>query len=68
MAAEVKIFVRWFIAVILVLIFSASGHVLHAQGLSYNYFYRVYFKDKGSSVPSDFSPEVLLSGEPLTEE
>lgn len=34
---------------------------LSAQVTTHNYFYRVYFKDKGNVTPSDFSPEDLFS-------
>jgi serine protease AprX len=34
---------------------------LSAQGTTYNYFYRVYFKDKGDINTNNFSPEDLLS-------
>jgi serine protease AprX len=34
---------------------------LSAQGTTYNYFYRVYFKDKGNLNPINFSPDDLLS-------
>jgi serine protease AprX len=34
---------------------------LDAQRGGFNYYYRVYFRDKGTSTPSDFSPSSLLS-------
>jgi hypothetical protein len=34
---------------------------VYAQGTTYNYFYRVYFKDKGNSNPNNFSAAALLS-------
>jgi serine protease AprX len=38
-----------------------AGPNLSAQVTTYNYFYRVYFKDKGDVELSDYSPEDLLS-------
>ena len=35
--------------------------LLSAQVTTYNYFYRVYFKDKGDAVTTDYSPGELLS-------
>ena len=34
---------------------------LSGQGTSYNYFYRVYFKDKGNVSPNDYSADAFLS-------
>jgi serine protease AprX len=39
----------------------SGGIILSAQGTTYNYFYRVYFKDKGDLNPNNFSPDELLS-------
>jgi serine protease AprX len=45
----------------LLLIFFPAGKVLQAQGISYNFFYRVYFKTKGDLNPINFSAADLLS-------
>jgi hypothetical protein len=34
---------------------------VNGQSTVYNYYYRIYFKDKGNSSPGDFLPEQLLS-------
>jgi serine protease AprX len=39
----------------------SAGTRLYSQTTTYNYFYRVYFKDKGDLNPVNFSPEDLLS-------
>jgi serine protease AprX len=39
----------------------SGGTELSAQGITYNYFYRVSFKDKGMLTPAGFSPAELLS-------
>ena len=50
-----------FLVVVLSLGCFSAGIRLSAQGTTYNYFYRVYFKDKGDLNPNNFSPEDLLS-------
>jgi hypothetical protein len=47
--------------VVLFLLLLSSGLILKGQDETYNYFYRVYFKDKGSEKPADYSPSDLLS-------
>jgi serine protease AprX len=47
--------------VVLALLLLSSGLTLKGQDEIYNYFYRVYFKDKGSEKPADYSPSDLLS-------
>jgi serine protease AprX len=51
--------------ILLIIVFSMSCFSincrLYAQGTTYNYFYRVYFKDKGDSNPNNFSADALLS-------
>jgi serine protease AprX len=39
----------------------SGGTELSAQVITYNYFYRVSFKDKGMLTPAGFSPAELLS-------
>ena len=46
-------------AFVLMILFLCDN--LAGQNGSYNYFYRVYFKDKGANNPDDFLPESLLS-------
>jgi serine protease AprX len=48
------------ILLFLTTLFSSGNGNLFGQ-TSYNYFYRVYFKDKGNLVPSTYSPRDLLS-------
>jgi serine protease AprX len=43
----------------LLLLFANS--FLNGQSPSFNYFYRVYFKDKGNNVIGNYAPEDLLS-------
>ena len=50
-----------FLIIVLSLGCFLSGIRLSAQRTTYNYFYRVYFKDKGDLNPNNFSPEDLLS-------
>lgn len=50
-----------FLIVVLSLGCFSAGIRLSAQGTTYNYFYRVYFKDKGDMNPNNFSPADLLS-------
>ena len=50
-----------FLSVIISLAGFSAGIELYAQGTTYNYFYRVYFKDKGNLDPINFSPDELLS-------
>ncbi len=38
-----------------------SFNTINCQEKSYNFFYRVYFKDKGTNTINDFSPGDLLS-------
>ena len=47
--------------IILLLACISAGIRLSAQATTYNYFYRVYFKDKGNLNPNNFSPDDLLS-------
>lgn len=50
-----------FLKILLSLVYLIFGHSLYSQGTTYNYFYRIYFKDKGDNILSNFSPEYLLS-------
>ena len=43
------------------LVFLCTGTFLFGQEVQYNYFYRVYFIDKGDNHIEDFSPSQLLS-------
>ena len=47
--------------IILLLACISAGIRLSAQATTYNYFYRVYFKDKGNLNQNNFSPDDLLS-------
>jgi len=51
--------------ILLIIVFSitcfSTNCRLYAQGTTYNYFYRVYFKDKGDSNPNNISADALLS-------
>lgn len=42
------------------LLFTAN-FLLHAQTITYSYYYRVYLKDKGDNNPGKYSPSDLLS-------
>ena len=52
-----KIF--WIIVLSLACI--SINYRLSAQGITYNYFYRVYFKDKGDLNPTNYTADALLS-------
>ena len=51
--------------ILLIIVFSlacfSTNCRLSAQGTTYNYFYRVYFKDKGVLNPNNYSAAILLS-------
>lgn len=47
--------------IIIALIFFLICPGLRAQETGYNFYYRVYFRDKGANSPSDFSAAGLLS-------
>ena len=49
---------------IIFLLLSAAG-LLHGQGSTYYYYYRVYLRDKGSNSTSDYTGEDLLSARAL---
>jgi serine protease AprX len=49
-----------FLTLIILMTIITSGIELSAQGTTYNYFYRVYFKDKGSPI-KPYTPLELLS-------
>jgi subtilisin family serine protease len=61
MEMTIIILKKSFLAIVLSLVCFSAGIRLSAQEITYNYFYRVYFKDKGVSYPNNFSPEDLLS-------
>ncbi len=44
-----------------ILILVTIGFILNAQDQSPDYFYRVYFTDKGDNNPADYTPSDLLS-------
>ena len=46
------------------LLFSAT-YYLHGQGTTYSYYYRVYLKDKGENIISNFTPSDLLSSKAI---
>jgi hypothetical protein len=45
----------------LLLILGSGMQNIRSQSATYGYFYRVYFKDKGSYTVNDFMPDQLLS-------
>ena len=47
--------------IVLLLLLLPGGGLIFGQSSVYNYFYRVYFKDKGNYTINDFSPLELLS-------
>lgn len=47
--------------VVLTILFTVTYFTLSGQGDTFNYFYRVYFSDKGTYSVSDFNPADLLS-------
>jgi serine protease AprX len=47
--------------IFLLLLFFHDGKEISAQGTTYNYFYRVYFKDKGNQNPDNYPPNDLIS-------
>jgi serine protease AprX len=49
------------IRTLFILTFLFTYTLLPAQESQFNYFYRIYFRDKGSNDPSDFIPLSLLS-------
>lgn len=52
------------VSVIIALLLSTNS-LLNGQSSSFNYYYRVYFKDKGDNVTGNYSPEDLLSARAL---
>jgi hypothetical protein len=58
---EITFFLKRGIKVFLILVFVFTETSLFGQGGEYNYFYRVYFRDKGANSIDDFSPSDLLS-------
>ena len=53
------------IRIFIILLLLTTANCLYGQISGYSYFYRVYFKDKGSNYLSDFSPENFLSARAL---
>jgi serine protease AprX len=49
------------IKVLFVLIFIFINTILSAQEIQFDYYYRVYFRDKGDNDPSHYIPSRLLS-------
>ncbi len=53
------------IASTLILVFICHGSYLSGQEITYNYFYRVYFKDKGENKVNNFSLSDLFSSKAI---
>jgi serine protease AprX len=61
MVMSENIIKRSLVLIVLALVVFSTGIGLTAQVTTYNYFYRVYFKDKGAITTNSFSPDDLLS-------
>jgi serine protease AprX len=61
MVMSENIIKRSLVLIVLTLVVFSTGIGLTAQVTTYNYFYRVYFKDKGAITTNSFSPDDLLS-------
>jgi serine protease AprX len=61
MVNSLKFIRKYLITALMMICFSLGGEILHGQSVTYNYFYRVYFRDKGNLEPAGFSPANLLS-------
>jgi serine protease AprX len=47
--------------ILFTLLLLTTSEYLYSQGTSYKYFYRVYFKDKGTNNPGNYTFENLIS-------
>lgn len=62
MVTDNRFFVKFtFHTIIFTLIFFFTDNLVICQTEGYNYFYRIYFKDKGENTITGFEPEDLLS-------
>ncbi|MBA4322993.1 MAG: hypothetical protein C0408_09280, partial [Odoribacter sp.] len=61
MVKHVKFIKNNFLISVLLFVCLSDSIEISAQGITYNYFYRVCFKDKGSFNPVNFSFDDLLS-------
>jgi serine protease AprX len=61
MVMSENIIKRSLVLIVLTLVVFSTVIGLTAQVTTYNYFYRVYFKDKGAVTTNSFSPDDLLS-------
>jgi len=61
MGIDINISKKFFLIIVFSLVCFSNNCRLTAQGTTYNYFYRVYFKDKGDLNPNNYSAESLLS-------
>lgn len=52
---------RSYFQILFTLIFLISGFMLNGQSIRYDYYYRIYFRDKGQYNTSQFLPTGLLS-------
>ena len=48
------------------LLFLSLTNSLYGQGTTYPYFYRVYFRDKGENILSNYSASDLLSSRAIS--
>ncbi len=48
-------------AVVITMVILSANNLLDGQEIQFNYFYRVYFNDKGDYSPGNFLPEDILS-------
>jgi hypothetical protein len=61
MVTTIDRYQKYLFLVVILLACLSTGFNLVAQGSAYNWFYRVYFKDKGDINVSNFSADDLLS-------
>jgi serine protease AprX len=61
MVVSDNILKKLFILLLLMQVFFLTGGNLSGQGTSYNYYYRVYFRNKGDLNPVNYQADALIS-------